>query len=167
MEIGSGSDVVFFSLGPIETKAKITKIVLTDVEAADLVDNGNQVVERADGLKRGGIRPTEDAARGSQEERVFHDGGRHAAIVKIRRKETIVEADHASDSGRPAIGFENPADIILPGDFHDSASRAVQPWGSRRGGPSTLMVWQKWRRRLSKRVDHGPVAEKVVPLVIS
>ena len=133
----------------VDTKAEVTEIVLTDMEVADLVDNGNQVVERADGLKRGGIRPTEDAARGSQEERVFHDDGRHAAIVKIRRKETIVEADHASDSGRTAIRFENLADIILLGDFHDSVSRAVQPWGSRRGGPSTLRVWQKWRRRLS------------------
>jgi hypothetical protein len=45
MEFGSGSDAVFFSLGPVETKAEVAEVALTDVEVADLVDNGNQVVE--------------------------------------------------------------------------------------------------------------------------
>ena len=106
----------------VDTKAEVTEIVLTDMEVADLVDNGNQVVERADGLKRG-IRPAEDAARGSQDEGVFHDEHRHAAIVKIRRKETIVTADNASGSGRTAVRFKNPADIILFGDLHDFRDR--------------------------------------------
>jgi hypothetical protein len=123
----SGGDVVLLLVDAFELKAEIAKIVLTDVEVADLVDNGDQVVERTDGLKRGGIRPTEDAARGSQDESVFHDEHRDATIVEICRKETIVAADHASGSGRTAIRFENPADIILFGDFHDFASRAVQP----------------------------------------
>ena len=70
-------------------------------------------------MKRGGIRRTEDTTRGGQKERVFHNDDIDAAIIKIRRKETIVEADHASGSGRTAVRFENPADIILLGDLHD------------------------------------------------
>ena len=45
-------------------------------------------------------------------------------IVKIRREETIVAADRASDSGHTAVRFENPADILLFGDLHDFPSRA-------------------------------------------
>ena len=114
-------------LGPVDTKAEVAEIVLADVELADLVDNGNQVVERANGLEHSGVRMAEDTARGSQDEGVFHDQHGHAAIVKSRRKEAIVAADNASGSWRTAIRFENPADIILLGDFHDFASRAVQP----------------------------------------
>lgn len=127
MEFGSGRDVVFVLLDPVDTKAEVAKIVLADVEVEDLIDNGDQVVERANGLKRGGVRMAEDAARSSQDEGVFHDEHRHAALVEIRRKETIVAADNASGSGRTAVRFENPADIILLGDLHDFASRAVQP----------------------------------------
>ena len=137
-----------FLLDPVETKAEVTEIVLADVELADLVDNRDQVVERANGMEDRGIRMAEDTAGSSQDEGVFHDEHRHAAIVESRRKKTIVAADNASSSGRTAIRFENPADIILFGDLHDVAPRAVQPWDSRRGGPSTLTVWQKWRRRL-------------------
>ena len=123
----SRRDVVFVLLGLVETKAEVAEIVLTDVEAADLVNNRDQIVERANGLKRGGVRMAEDTARGSQDEGVFHDEHGHAAIVKSRRKEAIVAADNASGSGRKAIRFENPADIILSGNLHDFASRAVQP----------------------------------------
>ena len=41
----SRRDVVFVLLGLVETKAEVAEIVLADVEAADLVDNGIQVVE--------------------------------------------------------------------------------------------------------------------------
>src|SRR5438552_1674402 len=90
----SGRDVVFVLLGPVDTKAEVAEIVLADVELADLVDNGNQIVERSNGLKHGGVRSTEDTTRGRQKERVFDNDGRDATIIEIRREETIVAADN-------------------------------------------------------------------------
>ncbi len=48
----SGSDVALFFLELVDTKAEVAKVVLADVEMEDLVDNRNQIVERADGQKR-------------------------------------------------------------------------------------------------------------------
>ena len=125
----------------IDVELEIAEVVLTDAELKHLVDDRKQVIQRADGLEWNGIGRAEDAAGGSQDERIFDDGHRHATIIKNSCEEAIIATNSASGSRRSSIGIENFTDVILFGDLHDFVS-GFQLWGSRRDGPSMRTVWQ-------------------------
>jgi len=64
----------------IDVELEMAEIVLTDAELKHLVDHRKQVIQRADGLQRNVIGRAEDAAGGSQDERVFDGCHRHATV---------------------------------------------------------------------------------------
>jgi len=70
----------------MDVELKIAEVVWADAELKDLVDDRKQVIQRPNGLEGTGIGRAEDTARGGQDQRVFDDGCRHAAIIKSRRK---------------------------------------------------------------------------------
>ena len=98
---------------------EVAEVVLADAELKNFIDDGEQVMERSNRLKRDGIGRAKDSARGSQDESVFDCSDRYTAVVEGSRKQTILATDSAGCSWCAAIGVEDFADVIVFGDVHD------------------------------------------------
>ena len=148
----------------IDSEAEIAVVVLADVELKDLIDHRHHVIERAYGLKRRSIGRPEDASRSGQDEGIFDDEQWDAAIVKSGGQVPVVGTDGAGGSGCAAIRIEELADVFVL-RFHDglrlgSALRIAQRWSVDAHGVAVVA------ETAEKGFDHGPIAKKVVPLVV-
>ena len=131
----------------------------------DLIDHRQQVMERAHGLECRCVWGTEDAACGGQDQCVFDIRERNAAIKESGRQNAVIAADGSGGAGHAAIRFEHFANVFAFGDvgFHGriSALRFTQ----RR--PLDFNGVTEVAETAQECIDHGAVAEKVVPFVIS
>src|SRR5437879_10334122 len=93
-EIRSGSDVLL--LDSINVELEVAEVLLTDSKLQHFVDDREQVIQRADGLQWNGIGRAEDAAGGSQDERIFDSCQRYSTSIKNSREETIIATNRAS-----------------------------------------------------------------------
>src|SRR5881397_2507319 len=103
----------------VDVEAKISEVVLADLDFEHFIDNGQDVMERPNGLEWDSSWRTEDSAGGGQDQGVFNGCDRDAAIVKSRRENTVVAADDAGGSRRLPIGVKNLADVIPFGQIHN------------------------------------------------
>lgn len=122
-------------------------------------------MERAHGLKLGCIWRTEDAACGGEDERVFDSSERNAAIKESRRQNAVIAADGTGGARHEAVRVQDLADVIVFRDvgFHGriSALRFAQGWSVDLNGVAEVA------QAAQERIDHGAVAEEVVPFVIT
>jgi hypothetical protein len=80
----------------------------------DFLDDGEEVSERADGFEAAGV-GAECPARGREDEGVFHDVERDAAVVQGECRPAIIAQDSAEGSGQVLVLRKESRDVRSAG----------------------------------------------------
>jgi hypothetical protein len=159
------SEGLFFLQRLIDFELEIAEVIGSDEKGKDFINDRQQVMERADGLEPGCIWRTEDAACGGQDQGVFDSRERNAAIIKRSRQNAVIAAEDSGGSGHAAIGFQDFADVIALREFGLHGRISALRFTQRR--PVDLNGVAEVAETAQERIDHGAVAEEVVPFVIT
>ena len=157
---------MFFSVGQlIDFELEIAVVVRSDMSGKDLLDHRQQVMERAHRLESRCVWRTEDAACGSQDQCIFDISARNAAIEESSRQNAVIAADGSGGAGHAAVRFEHFANVFAFRDVGFHGRISALRFAQRR--PVNLNGVAEVAQTAQERIDHGAVAEEVVPFVIS
>jgi hypothetical protein len=102
-----------------EPSFDVIEIVGVDGVALDFTDDGEEVVERGDGLEWPEVGIAECAAAGSDQKRSADVVDRHSFVEEIFRESPIGGSDAASCPGCSSVAFEDFADVpVFGGSAH-------------------------------------------------
>ena len=111
------------------------------LEIEHFVNESAEVIQGSHRWEREIVRIAIQASNGAENERVFDDLERNAALVKPGGQEAVLPIGAAGGCGSLAISREHPPDVIVLSDVLHKRTN-VQPCGSRSEGPLMLTVWQ-------------------------
>src|SRR5579862_5699628 len=122
----------------LELVAEILEVVRVDAQSLHLLDDRQEIGQRANGAQRLGIGGPDQPARRCQDECVFDHAYGDAALEQLHSQQAVRTADGPRRSRRFAIRFQDPMNELFLAVVHGG----TQPCRSRSDGPSIFTVWQ-------------------------